>query len=463
MDSGLRSICRPGIAPDKKAEPGSFVFDSDRPSRWNFDEGVYLAGYFTHDWAFERIRAESFTASNRVMKMAGPAEYGLASGTWSTEKGRRIYAYNIRAELDAPGEYFWDRRTGRVDFIAPTNGVTEFRAAVTEGPLVTAVGAAGIVFRDLVFEYAAGDGLVFSNCVDCSVTSCTLANIGGHAVVIHGGARCAVTRTKIDACGLSGVVIDGDNRAQLIPSGHRVIDCDFTRYGLFCHTYGVGVRMAGTVGVHVCASRFSEATHTAVLYVGNDNLIESNEVWNIMRETGDAGAFYTGRDPTSYGNLLRFNYVHDIGRRDGEPNTMAFYLDDCDAGDTIASNRIVNVARGVMVGGGHHNTVIGNTFEDCTIGVSVDARGVEWTDRWDSEIDRSWQMTRKVKAMKPDEEPWCSKVPELKAYLADHPREPRHIRLEGNAFTRCQKPILLDMKDPYKPLIECVGNRIDGK
>ena len=459
VDSGLRSECKPGISPDRPAVAGSFVFPDSRPERWNLEDGVYLAGYFTHDWSFEQIRIESYSASNRVMKLAGPARFGLNSGTWSTEKGRRIYAYNVRSELDAPGEYFWDRQTGKVDFIAPTNGVTEFRVAVNEGPIVTAKGAVGLKFRGLCFEYAAGDGLRLEDCRDCRVENCTIANVGGNAVTIKGGERCAVTDSRLDACGLCGVEVIGGDRRRLTACGHRIAGCDIFRYGTLCRCYATGVRMNG-VGITVSGNRFTDAPHTAVLYGGNDHLIESNEVWDIMRETGDAGAFYTGRDPTSYGNVLRFNYVHDIGRLDGAPNTMAFYLDDCDVGDTLISNRIVNVARGMMVGGGHHNLVLGNVFERCRIGISVDARGVEWNDRWDSKIDKSWQITRKVQEMKPDEEPWCSRYPRLKAYLADHPREPRHIRLEGNVFRQCEKPILLDMKAQYQPLIEQVNNVI---
>jgi len=53
--------------------------------------------------------------------------------------------------------------------------------------------------------------------------------------------------------------------------------------------------------------------------------------------TGDAGAFYTGRDWTSQGNVLRHNYVHDLGGGDaGHVNTMGMCFDDCDCGDPFA-------------------------------------------------------------------------------------------------------------------------------
>lgn len=184
-----------------------------------------------------------------------------------------------------------------------------------------------------------------------------------------------------------------------------------------------------------------------------------------MQETGDAGAFYSGRDPLSRGNVLRFNYVHDLGRPgDTAANTMAFYLDDCDAGDTLVSNRVKNVARGLMLGGGHDNHILGNTFENCAIGMSVDARGIVWNDRWDSPIDTSWQMTRKVKEMQVDREPWRSRYPLLLTYLEDGPREPRHIEVIGNTFTACKQPVVYSMKaDQYKHLIDFRDNTSNGK
>ena len=462
VDSGLRSRCLSGILPDAPAVAGSFKFDDDRPARWNFENGVYLAGYWTHDWSFECLRAAGFDAETHVMTLAGAAKYGLATGTWSEEKGRRFYAYNVREELSDPGEYYYDRKTGVVEFIPPKEGVGEFRAAVTEGPVVSLSGARDIVFDGITVEYAAGDGFRLENCERVVVRDSQIRNVGGTGVVINGGRNCEILRATVADCGFCGTIVNGGDRKTLTRCDHLVADCVISGFGRICRCYAPGARVGG-VGVTVRGCTFFDAPHSAVIYGGNDHLFAENEVHDIMRETGDAGAFYTGRDPTSRGNVLLANYVHDIGRPDGTAvNTMAFYIDDCDAGDSLISNRVKNVARGLMLGGGHDNHIVGNTFENCRIGMSIDARGVVWNDRWDSPTDKSWQMTRKVQEMKVDEEPWRSRYPLLATYLADGPREPRHIEVVGNKFVNCRESICYSMKaDEYRHLFDMRGNTIE--
>ena len=44
----------------QKSHPGAFVFDDDRPKRWNIDAGAWLLGYWTHDWSDEVIRIAQY-------------------------------------------------------------------------------------------------------------------------------------------------------------------------------------------------------------------------------------------------------------------------------------------------------------------------------------------------------------------------------------------------------------------
>lgn len=70
---------------------------------------------------------------------------------------------------------------------------------------------------------------------------------------------------------------------------------------------------AGNVGCKVINNKIHTAPHNAILLVpGNDHEIYFNEIYEVCMETGDVGAFYQGRDWSSQGTFLSYNYFHDI-------------------------------------------------------------------------------------------------------------------------------------------------------
>ena len=444
VESGVSGRVLNSVKPDNPTGPGAFEFTSDRPARWDFDEGVWLCGYFSHDWAYERVRAAGFDAGRRVVSMAAAATFGIGSQTWSNNAGRRFFACGVRAELDAPGEFFFDRKTRRVDFIAPP-GMREFVAVTRPGGFIEAEGVDDLRIDGVVFEYAL-EGLVFRKCRGLAVEGCTVRNVGGNALRIDGGENCRVSKCAFAGIGLTCCVVSGGDRRRLKPAGHEIADCEFSDFARVNRTYESAVKLHGC-GNRVLRNRMHDAPHSAIFYGGNDHLVSSNEIWNILAETQDAGAVYTGRDPTSRGNVVSFNYVHDCGVRGRKTaNVMAFYLDDCDAGDLVVSNRVVNVPRGLLIGGGQDNRAVGNSFERRDVGLSIDDRGVYETEKWDSVTDASWQMTRKALEMPIFEEPWKSRYPLMATYLVDSPREPRHVEISGNVFRDCALPIEYHLK-----------------
>ena len=462
VDTGLRGRVLNSIAPDNPPVAGSFRFDNDRAATWDYTNGVWLCGYFTHDWSWERIRAAGYDAKRKVMSMAAPATFGICGQSWTSEPARRFCVVGAKSELDAPGEYWYDRTARVVHFIAP-EGMREFLAVTRPGWLVTVTDAENVRFRNISFEYALEGAVSAKNCRGLEIADCRIGNVGGDALHVAGGRDCRIVRTTIAGCGNAGVTVSGGDRRKLVPSGHLVADCDISDFGRINRTYSPGVQCWG-VGVTLRGNRIHDAPHTGILYGGNNHLFERNEIWNLLYECGDAGAVYTGRDPTSRGNLLRFNYIHDCGHRGrATANMMGFYVDDCDCGDTFVSNRVVNVPRGLLLGGGQDNHIVGNVFERCDIGLSIDNRAIYEKDKWDSPTSPSWQMTRKVKEMHVDEEPWKSRYPLLATYLDGNPREPRHNSIVGNTFRDCNQPIeyWLEGNPRNRDLIEMRDNRFE--
>lgn len=78
---------------------------------------------------------------------------------------------------------------------------------------------------------------------------------------------------------------------------------------------------------------------------GNDHLMEYNEINDVCYESNDAGAIYAGRNWRMRGNVIRYNYLHDISGFEGK-GCVGVYLDDVvapnsEVRDSIPDNFII--------------------------------------------------------------------------------------------------------------------------
>lgn len=98
-----------------KLEDG-FYYRGDRPRQWQDRENIWVHGYWAWDWANSYEQIVSFDLEQRWVKTAPPfGQYGF-------RKDQRIYFLNVLEELDQLGEWFLDRKTGRLYFWPPANG-----------------------------------------------------------------------------------------------------------------------------------------------------------------------------------------------------------------------------------------------------------------------------------------------------------------------------------------------------
>ncbi len=423
----------------RKARPGSFEFSDSRPARWNVDEGVWLQGYWTHDWSDEVIRVASYDKATQVIALAAPHNYGIASGTWGA-KERRFFAINTLDELDAPGEWYLDR-TRKLLYLYPEGDLqnAEIVLATLTEPLLSASAAKHIRIEGLSFEYGHGAGIALQSTEYVEIAGCTISNLADGGISVNG------TNNTIRSCdlynlGTSGISLNGGDRKKLTLAKNLAVNNHIHHYGRFQRTYapGIGVNGCGQIVRNNC---IHDAPHNAVLYGGNEHLFERNEIYRVVMETGDSGAFYTGRDWTSQGNVLRHNYIHDLGGGDAtHVNTMGVYLDDCDCGDTIEGNVFYRAGRAIMIGGGRDNPVLNNLVIDCPIGLHIDARGMTWK-QWNDPKSAGWNLEAKAQALDYLNAPWSERYPSLAAILNDSPREPLHNPIRRNVFIDCSKQV----------------------
>ena len=435
IDDGLPK--ESGDATARKPHGGAFVYENDRPKNWNIDAGVWLHGYWCHDWSDEVICIKEYDAAAKTIRMAAPHNYGISTQTWGKEY-RRFYAVNLLEELDSPGEWWVDREQFQLYFYPPEklNDATNIVLAELTEPLVSCQNAKHLRWIGFSFEYGHGDGLAINDCEHVEILGCEIANFGGSGVSISGREN-TVGSCDLFHLGRSGVSLNGGDRANLIPANNRVQNCHIHHFGQFQRTYAPGVGANGC-GQIVRNNRIHDAPHNAVLYGGNEHLFERNMIYRVVMETGDAGAFYTGRDWTSQGNVIRHNIIADLGGGDEERvNTMGVYLDDCDSGDTIEGNIFYRAGRAMMIGGGRDNNVVSNLFIDCTIGLHIDARGMTWK-QWNTP-GGGWNLQEKAEALDYRGVIWSKRYPRLAKIMEEEPKAPLGNAIKRNLFVDCPK------------------------
>lgn len=434
----------------RKAHPGSFEFADPRPAKWNLDDGVWLLGYWTHDWYDEVIQVKSYDAATKVISLAAKHNYGIMGGTWGAAK-RRFFAFNLLEELDAPGEWYLDRTSSRLYYYPDASwNEASVELATLREPLLKIDSAKHIQFEGLAFEYGHSHGIVLTKSHNAEINGCVIANLAKSGVAVNGSEN-TIRSCDLYNLGTNGISLAGGDRKTLTPANNTAINNHIHHYGLFQRAYAPGVGAHGC-GQIVLNNTIHDAPHNAISYGGNEHRFEQNEIYRVVMETGDSGAFYTGRDWTSQGNVLRHNYIHHLGGGDSDHvNTMGVYIDDCDSGDTVDGNIFYRAGRAFLIGGGRDNQVTNNLVLDCPIGLHLDSRGMRWK-QWNSPTDVSWQLERKAKELAYTTPPWSVRYPKLAVIMNDSPREPLNNAIRRNVFVDCANQVC-NFDDNVKKLL----------
>jgi hypothetical protein len=354
---------------------GGFFYAGDRPSRWKDTGDLWVHGYWSWDWANSYERVTKLDAQRRHVFTAPPM------GLYGFRKGQRFYFLNVLEELDQPGEWFLDRKSGMLYFWPPKplSASANVVLSLLDKPLVRMVGASHVAIEGVRFEATRASAVEISGGERNRIAGCTIRNVGNWGVVISLGKDHAVVSCDIFDTGDGGVALDGGDRQTLAPGGHFVDNCRFARQGRWSKCYVPAVAMSG-VGLRASHNLIYDHPHCAILFGGNEHLVEFNEIHHIAMETGDVGAIYTGRDWTFRGNRIRYNYIHHTGGVG--MGSMGVYMDDCVSGAEVFGNIFYKVHWAMFIGGGRDHRVVNNIFVDCDPAVRADGRGLDKSPTW---------------------------------------------------------------------------------
>ncbi|MEU6718081.1 right-handed parallel beta-helix repeat-containing protein [Nonomuraea sp. NPDC046802] len=390
-------------------KPLQFRYTDERPAHWASLDDVWIFGYPKYIWAYESHQIATVNAAESTITTKSGTTYGAVPGA-------RYYYFNVLEELDSPGEWYLDRSTGKLYLYPPADlGTMSTRLTQHTTPLITMDGADHVTFADLTLGESRGTAISSTGGSDNLVLSCVFAFLGGRAVLFAGGSRNGVVGCEIHDTGIGGVVIDSGDRPTLTPGEGYVENNRIHAFARWQPNYAPAVQVHG-VGNRVAHNEIHDAPHLGILFYGNDHVFEYNELHHLVYDTQDAGAVYVERDWSFQGNVLRYNYLHDINnkrshlpRADG--TQAGIYLDSAVGGTYFYGNVFERVATPIMLGSGRSNVLDNNLFLDCD-------QPIWMVDNSASLVS---VLTERLEQMPYKREPWASRYPALVTLLDDDP------------------------------------------
>jgi hypothetical protein len=328
----------------RAGNPALFKFHAgDVHEAWVAQGDVEVVGL--EKWAEFRMTLKG------VDSVTNTATLSTERQEFGDDKDARYWVENAADALDAPGEWFLDRRSGtlsylalpgedvtRVQFIAPLlTQLIRFEGNVGKGEIVHDITLRGFTFAhidwilppkgyaDMQAAYDIPAAIELVGARDCRIEQSTFAHLGPYALEIHKGSKDdKVIGNELTDLGAGGVKI-GDpgvpKEGVEATTGILVAENHIHDIGIV-YPAAVGVWIGQSGANAVAHNEISDTYYTAISLgwtwgydptAARDNHIEVNNLYNIGRGLlSDMGCIYSlGVQP---GTVERNNLCHDVSR-----------------------------------------------------------------------------------------------------------------------------------------------------
>jgi len=378
-------------------------------SAWQNEPNLQAMGYWACNWADTTLLIESVDPTSGTITLTAPApQFGLLAG-------QRVFIENTLSSLDQPGAYYIDTVNALVYFWPPSPLQSGDVEVSVIDSLLVATGATNLTISNLTFENGRGDGLQLLGGGDITVTQTSFLNMGNRAAISNTGST-TFSFITVANTGEGGLVVDSGNRTTLASGNCFVTDSTMSNFARRSRTYRPAINLSG-VGNQLLRNTIYNGPHAAIVYTGNNHIISDNEIYNVVTETSDSGAIYTGRDWTTRGTVIQDNFIHNIGSAAQPLATMGIYLDDEACGAVIRRNVFSEVNQAVFIGGGRNNLVYDNLFSNLSPAIYIDSRGLSWQNAL--VVDPTGVFQTELAAVNYTQPPYSTSYPPLPVILSD--------------------------------------------
>ncbi len=349
---------------------------------WAHPEDGEVFLFPRHNWWNHIVHIAAVDPAKGIIRLQPDRGFDARLGDprFGMKPGCRYYVRNLFEELDAPGEWFLDRRTWTLYFRPPG----PLAGAVITAPRTNEVvrlenGTAYVTLRGFTITCSEHFGVFLDHARHCLIAQCTIHDVGGYcrwgdaAIAVRGGHDNQVIGNDIYNVGAIGIDLRGGNRETLAP-GNNLADDNYIHHTGIYWKAGSGISCSG-VGNRVSHNLIHDTPRQGIRWNGNDHVIEFNHLRETNTEISDTAAINAcNADWTKRGTVIRFNSIHDtLGF--GMDRTYhwvspyycwGIYLDNFTSGTRVYGNLCVRIARGgVYIHGGRDNVVENNFIIDC--------------------------------------------------------------------------------------------------
>ncbi|MBN2452463.1 MAG: right-handed parallel beta-helix repeat-containing protein [Lentisphaeria bacterium] len=448
------------VPAENEGDVPEFAYTGDRPARWaaSVPEGLWLYGYWRRGYRAESIRVKTIDRAAKRIALAarnslGPLETGGAS---------RYCALHVLEELDTPGEWYLDRGRGILLLWPPEQAAAdELVLSVNPAAVLHCVETSHLTFRGLGIECAAGCGVRVEKGTGCLLVGCEIRNVGVHGVAVTGSGN-AVVGCDIHHTGDKAVEMDSGDRATLTPGASLIDNCHLHHTNRVVRAGSQAVSLLG-VGNRFSHNLIHDTGYIAVRFAGNDHVLEYNRLFRTNVESAEGGVFYTGRDWTSRGSVIRHNFIHHVeDTQEGCGSSTRFvHLDDSAPEIEIHGNVCYRMGGGVSICGGAANHVHDNLFVECAWGVDIGPRGM---DMFEPDGQGGFRMAgmegwttlaRYLQRYRWNEPPYSSRYPKLVEIFSRRPiAAPWFNTVTRNVMVDCGHGIRSSAMEPGWSTVE---------
>ncbi len=397
--------------------------DDKRYTNWTQAPDAYLFGYWYYDWADQSMMID------RIDLAKGSIETDWSS-CYGTLPNQRFYAYNLLEEIDLPGEYYIDRQNGILYFypLKPLDQIKDMKLSILEEDLIHITDKAQYIeFKDLKFTAVRCSVFEMDDCSHITIADCEFEYTAKYAIDIMypDEPGTALTDPPVTHCliknnyfhDVNGGITTYSGRSDAesdIPYTYNVFENNtFERFSRLTKTYQAAIALYGN-GQVARYNEMSDGPHLAIIFGGQDNVIEYNDIHDVVKEGDDAAAIYGGQTLVGRGLQIRYNYIHDIRSDSGQGvGRAAVYLDGGQNQVTMMGNVVENIeGSGFWLNGGQNNYVYNNIMID------VDDGAVYFSDIMSTGVEESMRTNLRNAAEPYLNNPiWRDHYPEMMAQI----------------------------------------------